>query len=335
MQLAVLVGVALGATSSAAVESPDKIYYTDGSAVYHVNPDGSGITALPTSVPNGHPSVKLHAGKRFFLTVKHMAGELNWRNQNRYDLVATDDAGVQVRLTNNVDHGHLRYLSASWRFTYDETDSTATIIGLAHELNPDGTSVNGSGGIYFGEVSWDGNGNISLLTAPFLVSNAAGVAAAGDNVPNIWTSFSYNHVAGQIAVDDRDVHNTIRLIDIATNTITTVLQGTTSTNFRDIVHTPSLDKLLFARSDTGVYDYIEKINPDGTSRAVIYKSARNVTLGVPSPSPDSASLVFTNYSTSGSGRWDVYKVSINGGKVTNVTAGAATTSNVVLAWRGP
>jgi hypothetical protein len=320
-------------------ESPDKIYYHDGAKVFVMNNDGTGKTELPvnaSSLGDADASYMRHGGKRFFLVQQDVTGEVNWRGQNRYDLFAIDDTGVKVRLTNGIDHGSLRFLGG-WRFCPDEDADSATISGKAHEMNPDGTAVAESGGVYFGAVSWDADGNISLEAAPALVSNAAGYRAvpAGDYQPNIFQAPAVSPDMTKIAVASFE-GNDIRLIDIATNTIATVLEASSSTRINGVSWLEDGSRILFWRGDTGFYDYIEKIAPDGTLRAVVYKSAKDIVLGWPKSSPDSANVIFINYGKSGSaGRVDVYRVPAGGGRATNLTADASTSTNYGLAWRNP
>ena len=122
-------------------------------------------------------------------------------------------------------------------------------------------------------------------------------------------------------------------VRVVRGTITTVLQ-TSGHSIDDVTFLNDGNKILFARQDSSLYSYIEKISLDGSGRAVIVKSQRNVFVALPSSSPDSTMLVYTDYGSSGVNP-SVYKVSVNGGPKTNLTSDSGSTTNYTLGWRTP
>jgi hypothetical protein len=301
----------------------DKVYYSTGSQAHRVSSDGTGHETLMAANSNAHPSYRLHGGKRWFLVKQLTSGETNLRGQTQIDLYAVREDGLSVRLTSDPAFN----ARGVWRFGRDEDGSSVTIFGPARRFASDGSSIAGSGGLYFATVTFDGSGSATGLSGGPTFIASVGIRSSGDEEPNVFRAQDVTPDMTTVVLDSYEPGNDIRLLDIATGTITTVLQ-TSGHSIDDVTFLSDGNKILFARQDSSLYSYIEKISLDGSGRAVIVKSQRNVFIALPSSSPDSAMLVYTDYGSSNLNP-SVYKVSVNGGPKTNLASG------YTLGWRMP
>jgi hypothetical protein len=261
--------------------------------------------------------------------VQQVPGETNARGQQKKDLFAErEDGAVNARLTSSP----LFQTIGGWQICPDESASSATISGAGRRFLSDGTAEPGSGGIYKATMLFDADGNVTgLASEPAFVANI-GYRAAGDELPDIYAPPAWSPDMSKIAFDlyPEGGNSEIRLYDVATGRITTLVQEAVDNEVRYPAWTPDGTYVVFkVRVDGSVYEYIDKITLGG-ARSVVVKSARYAILGWPFPSPDSASLIYDSSSTDL--RTNVFRVSISGGKSTNLT-GNLPTSNWGVGWR--
>lgn len=329
--IVVLAFAALGAASLQAAKPPPPpppvggtIYYTVGSQLWSMNPDGSGKTLLPVV---GEPSRLLHGGYRWFLQGRQVGTYPNGKPHNEIFAVRGD--GNESFTRQLTDSPVVEPLSGS---TWLPGDAAISVHGRLWDWEAGGDCMDPAypefnpcvvdGGIYGVDVHFDLSGNVDSLPADPgapIVAIELTYWNGGDQVrlPNV-SHHDWSPDAAEIAYSGHGSNGAapgMKVFVVATGD-TRILAD----KGRGPIWSPDGSKIMF--TNLGIYT----IAPDGSGLKLIIRQSSQYGVGGGSWSPTGSHITYRRYSgqiiidTYAS---DVYRATEAGGSLTNLTGDVA------------
>lgn len=304
------------------------IYYTSG-GIYSMKPDGTNKTALGLApgYPGTHVSASrmLHGGKRWFLRYEPITADGDWA------IYATrEDGATRVQLTSDPS------LSVNLAWTPQESATEAIVAGVGERQNVDGSVDPASMGIYSATLQFDAAGvPIGLVAPPSLLLSVGTVPdpVSGTLVPDVYGGVSWSADLTKVAADRR-AGSEIRIIDVASGFMTTVVSAATGTVVRFPAWAPNGQKIAFS-TDSSRQSLIQTVLINGTGRLTVASVRSMNYVSRPVWSPDSAYIAYQHHTYDPSPfnqRTEVMRVTASGTGGVNLTQDLAP-SAAVFDWR--
>jgi hypothetical protein len=273
-----------------------------------MNPDGSGKTALPegaSSFANGEPSRGLHAGRRWYLSLRQIAGETYPGSTIiRRELFAVrDDGAVAVQLTTQADlmptPDAINGSGARW----SPDDS---IVSWSAKRWAGGAS--GAWQIYAAGVVFDGSGNVTGLAS----QPASPASALADAISHDWSPDG-----ARLVVSTGPGPGALSIAYLGSGAAAPLA---TSTDASMPAWSPDGRRIAYVGNDGTV----RTIAPDGSGERIVVSRKRDldVSFRFPKWSPHGTHLAYERRDILG--RQDVWRVAADGAGAANLTSGLNT-----------
>jgi hypothetical protein len=293
-------------------------YDDENSRLWQKRPDGRGMKPLPLGVA-GEPSRHVHAGHRWFLTVREVDDRPTPDGRPGRELFAVRDDGLDVRLTTTSE---LDPAPLTPRWPAHEADQAISWIG--RRWSPSGQVV--EGGIYTARLTFDADGRVvglsgppaGPLVSPDLVERPSGDTWHDALVPDI-ESHDWSHDGKAVVYDSTDaqLHVTV-LADGKVDRLTT-------TPGRDPVWSPDGTSIAFKVAEP--LGGIVLVNASGANPRTLMRctDGRPFVVAQPLWSPDGKHMAFVQVGSADEQDagapcpFDVFLADADGSRVVNVT----------------
>jgi hypothetical protein len=316
-----------GGTGSGSTGGGTIYYLTGSSGSYQMNAmnsDGSGKAVLPVN-ENGTPGYLLHGGHRWFLTTRLIAGESYPNGGKRSETFAVRDDGDEDFTVQLTDDPSLNFLVGSRIWVRAETADTGLLSGLARRWVFDGVNWiidPDSVGLYAATVLFDAQGNVIGLAAPPEMLVPVGLLPGSNQWPDVdnW-QIDWSPDLTEVVYSNED-RTDLLVQDVITGAIRSLTTGALPFGAK---WSPAGNLIIFANG----YGGIETIAPDGTGRRQIIRPGNYY---YPEFSPTGSHLLFQSFPGGWFEESDLFRATISGKSVANLTSGIAGRENIV-GWR--